>query len=227
MPSVAFDSLRAGAAEVEDILRADPTPRGGLSPQPSITRALTRAALVMLCGHFERYVRDSIEEAVEIINATGVEPDQLPIKFKLLHAREGADRLSVTDWHRREQAITSFLESDGWLWADLPVSRLEGNRLLWNLKSPDPYRLMKLYEIWGVDDIFSRITRVNHMRDRFFSRLTELVQKRNNIAHGTYAVEATRGELTEYLRIVAEFCRRSDGVLAHVLRYQMKVPCSW
>ena len=227
MPSAAYYSLITGAEEVEDILRADPTPRGGLSPQPSITRALTRAALVMLCGHFERYVRGSIEEAVEIINTTGVERDQLPTKFKLLHTRTGADRLLETDWHRREQAITSFLESDGWLWADLPVSRLEGTKLLWNLKSPDPYRLMKLYEIWGVEDIFGRITKAQHTRDRFFSRLTELVQKRNNIAHGTYAVEATRGELMDYLGIVAEFCRRADGVLAHVLRYQMKVPCGW
>jgi len=165
----------------------------------------------MLCGHFERYVRDSIEEAVEIMNTTGVEPDQLPVEFKLLHAREGTDRLSETDWRRREQAITSFLESDGWLWADLPVGKLEGNRLLKNLKTPLPYKLMKLYKIWGVDDIFSRITRMDHTRNRFLSRLTELVQKRNNIAHGTYAVEATQGELKEYLRVVAEFCRRADG----------------
>ena len=226
MPSQALHDLGVGASEVRDILRADPTPPGGLPLDPGITRALTRAALVMLCGHFERYIRGSVGEAIGIMNQATVDRDSLPPRFKLQHSREPVESLWQTSWERREEALCQFFESEGWLWARLPQGTLDEKRLLGFLKAPVPKRVARLYGMWGVNDIFRRITRAEHTRTRFRWRLKELVEKRNNIAHGEFTIETTRGDVDEYLDVVVEFCRRADGVLAKVLR-RWGVPCGW
>ena len=227
MPSQALQALGVGALEVGVILAVDPTPPGGLSPHPARTRAVTRAALVMLCGHFERYVRGSIEEAVEFLNSAGVHSDRLPTRFRLQHTREPMESLSDTQWYRREEQLGSFVKNEGWLWAAVPPSSLEGRRLLTSMNTPTPKKVIKVYRMWGVNDIFRRITRASHTRGRFRSRLGELVQKRNNIAHGDFTVDTTRGDMEEYLDVVEEFCRRADGVLAKILHSWTNVPSGW
>ncbi|WP_420461663.1 MAE_28990/MAE_18760 family HEPN-like nuclease [Candidatus Palauibacter sp.] len=227
MSSKAFESFFNGSGEVQDILDADPGPLGGLSEEPETTRALTRAALVMLYGHFERYVRESMEEAVDLMNIEKVEPGLLPITFKLRHSRKAVRRMSEMAWEKRETALGEFITMEGWLWADVPAGKLDIKNLLEDLKSPTPKTLMKLYSMWGVPDIFRRITRKPQMRRLFWLSLEELVHKRNNIAHGDFAVETTQGDVRQYVKIASEFCRRTDGVLAMVLQQRMRVPCAW
>ena len=226
MPSQALLDFNIGASEVTDILRADPTPPGDIPQDPDITRALTRAALVMLCGHFERYIRGSVEEAIEIMNEAIFDRDLLPLRFKLQHSREPVERLWRTSWERRDKAFGKFFENEGWLWAPLPQGRLDEESLLGFLKAPVPQKMARLYRMWGVENIFRRITRAEHTRTRFLLRLKELVEKRNKIAHGEFTIETTRGDMDEYLDVVAQFCRRADGVLAKVLR-RWGVPCAW
>jgi len=226
MSSRALQKLSDGAAEVRDILSADPTPRGGFSPQPAITRALTRAALVMLSGHFERYLRASVEEAIEILNDGGIKRDQLPIILRLQHSRESVERLAKTSWERRAKALCEFVESEGWFWGEVSSGTLNEQRLLSVLKTPKPKKVVKLYRMWGVEDIFTRITRADHTRKHFWLRLTELVDKRNNIAHGDFMIETTGRDVYQYLNAVEEFCRRVDGVMANILR-RWGLPCDW
>lgn len=226
MPSQALGDFNVGASEVRDILRADPTPPGSIPQDPDITRALTRAALVMLCGHFERYIRGSVEEAIGILNRTEFNRDRLPLLFKLRHSRKSVDRLSQISWERRGEPLGEFFETEGWLWTPSPQGTLDEKKLLEFLGTPVPKKVITLYAMWGVENIFRRITRSKHTRTRFFLRLKELVEKRNNIAHGDFTIETTRDEMDEYLDVVGEFCRRADGVLAKVLRL-WGVRCGW
>ena len=140
------------------------------------------------------------------------------MRFKLQHSRGPVEKLSQTSWEGRDEALREFFESEGWLWSRLPQGMLDEKRLLEFLKTPVPKRVARLYRMWGVNDIFRRITRAEHTRTRFLWRLKELVEKRNNIAHGDFTIETTRGDVDEYLDVVVEFCRRADGVLAKVLR---------
>ena len=229
MPSEALKSFRRGSGEVGDILVADPGKPGGLSAEPAITRALTRAALVMLYGHFERYVRQSVEEAVDVMNVGGVQSDHLPTILKLRHSRPAVARVSRMSWEnpRREAALKELMEGDGWLWEPGGVGTLEGKRLLERLKSPTPKNLLRVYQMWWVRDIFVRITRTARTRRRLRMSVEELVHKRNNIAHGDFVIETTRGDVERYADVAGEFCRRADGVLAVQLRRRMRVPCDW
>ncbi len=74
-----------------------------------------------------------------------------------------------------------------------------------------------MFKLWGVSDIFSAITRQPHTRQRMWLKLEELVDKRNDIAHGDSGAEATYQDIASYVAVVRTFCTRADRVLSRVL----------
>ena len=227
MKSRALQALEKGVEEVDHLLLADPTPRGGLSPQPEVTRAVIRAAIVLLCGHFERYIRAVSEEAVGAVNREDIRYNDLSVDLRLQHSRIGIDQLIERKWESRETALMEFVNSDSWLWADVPKVDLIADRLLTWLKSPKPERLRRVFRLWGIDDIFSKITRKPTTRGEFWLRVKELVEKRNNIAHGDFTVEATRSDVKAYQKVVREFCRRADAALERALETHVGIAGAW
>lgn len=227
MPSDAHQALRRGLEEVSDLLRADPTPRGGLSPDPALTRAVTRACVVILCSHFERYLRSANEEAVGLLNRSKVKGESLTERLRLQHSRVAIRELANTEWTRRADGLRRFAQVDAWLWSKAEKDLLYHERIMQWMKSPKPQEVIRFYRLWGIDDIFTAITRRPHTRQQLFLKLTELVEKRNNIAHGDIATETTANEVREYQKTVAKFCDRVDRRLARKLRVSLSVNCDW
>jgi hypothetical protein len=85
------------------------------------------------------------------------------------------------------------------------------------MKAPNPKSLTRAFQIWGTADIFDAITRTAVTRSRLWKRINELVEKRNNIAHGDFTVEAQSTDVTEYITAVRKFCERSDRQMARNL----------
>lgn len=226
--STALQNLEVGVEEVGHLLSADPTPRGGVSPQPAVTRAVIRAAVVLLCSHFERYLRSVTEEVVEILNNSSVDAERLSLEFRLQHTRVGVDKITRFQWEKREESLRNLITSDGWLWTDASeLGTLDASRVLTWFKSPDPKRVKRLFKFWGIEDIFGSITRKPQTRAHFHRRLKELVEKRNRIAHGELAVEATRADIKMYEKSVTEFCRRADSALRRALKRNLGVSDVW
>lgn len=220
MASASLLSLRRGLLEIDELQRADPTPVGDAPKNPEISRVVGRASVVLLSSHFERYIYALNEEATEVLNREEVQGHVLPELLRLIHSQSAIDDLFATQWDRRGPGLTAFVEDEAWLWARNRPGFLEHKNLLEWMKAPSPQNLTRYFRCWGIEDIFSVVTRAPHTRSDLWLRIEELVSKRNNIAHGDLSVEATSIELGQYRDASATFAERADRLLAkHVGKY--------
>jgi len=227
MPSDAHQVLEQGLDEVSDLLRADPAPRGHLSPDPALTRAVTRACVVLLCSHFERYLRSVNEEAIALVNESEVEGGALPERLRLQHSRVAVRELTDQQWTHRAQGLRVFAQGDAWLWSQAAKGPLNHRRIMQWMKSPTPKEVRRYYQLWGIDRVFERITRKTSTKRQLWLKMTELVDKRNNIAHGDLATEATAKDVRSYRETVGRFSDRVDRLLARILRVSLGIDCDW
>jgi hypothetical protein len=227
LASKVLAALLDGIQEVRDLLRANPTPLGNLPGRPQVVRAINRASVVLLSSHLERYVRAVNEEAVAQINQVTIGGSTLLERFRLQHSRDAIEMMLETQWDNRATQLSAFVLTDAWLWGNVPKGDLEADRLVGWLKSPSPERINRLFELWGIPDMFGKVTRRPHTRARLWLKLNELVEKRNNIAHGDATTTATYQDVASYLAAVRAFCSRADGVLARALARQLSIAKPW
>lgn len=227
MASKALAAVLAGMQEVRDLLRANPTPLGDLPGRPQVVRAINRASVVLLSSHLERYVRAVNEEAVAQVNQVTIVGSMLLERFRLQHSRDAIEMMLETQWDNRAIQLCGFVLTDAWLWGNAPKGNLEADRLVGWMKSPLPDRINRLFELWGILDVFGKVTRRPHTRARLWMKLNELVEKRNNIAHGDATTTATYQDVSSYLAAVRTFCLRADGVLARALARKLGIAKPW
>jgi len=227
MPSNALLSLLTGIQEVRDLQHANPTPPGGMPSRPQVVRAINRSSVVLLASHLERYLRALNEEAVGAVNRTAVPGTVLPEGLRLQHSRVPIEDMLETQWDNRATQLGSFVLQDSWLWGNAPKGDLAADRLLQWMRSPFPERIMRFFALWGVVDVFGEVTRRSHTRARLWLKLKELIEKRNNIAHGDATTGATYQDIASYLSVVWEFCKRADKVLGRAVGQHLRAAPPW
>lgn len=219
MSSDALGSFLDAVREVHALQMANPSPDSS-SPfsRPTVKRAIGRSQVVLLSGHFERYLREVNEEAISYLCAQSVQVEELPLSVRLRHARSPVDDLFERAWERRELALRAFASTEARLWIDgAVVSELDAGRLLEWMKTPNSKNVQRYFRQWGLDDIFSSVTRKESVRADLWLRLDELVDKRNNIAHGDLTVEATHMDVVRFLSALRRFVPRIDARFARIL----------
>jgi hypothetical protein len=219
MSSSALNALLAGLAEIRALQRANPSPQQGSGlKRPEVVRAIGRSEIVLLSSHFERFIYALNEEAAASVCEATVLSGALPELLKLEHSRHAIDSIFATSWERRGPALQRYSADEAGIWSpNAAVITLDAARLLTWMRAPNPRNVIRFFQIWGIKDIFSEITRKKVTYAALRLRLGELVEKRNNIAHGDFTTEATYLDIVQYVSAVKTFCTRADARLAKQL----------
>jgi hypothetical protein len=219
MASTALTALLEALQEIQALQLANPSPTAK-SPfkGPAVKRAIGRGQVVLLSSHFERYIYEVNEEAIEFLLSIPIGVVALPVKIRLMHARAPIDAMVETSWEHREEGLRAFALHEAPLWDDgSDLQTFEHERLLEWMKAPKSKKLVRYFSQWEVANIFDSVTRKESVRTDLWLRIDELVDKRNNIAHGDLTVEATHLDIQKYLRAVRTFTTRVDRHFSKVL----------
>lgn len=221
MTSQALVGLLAGVQEVRALRAYYPVPRRGIATgiEATAVKAHGRASVVLLSSHFERYFYALNEQAIQWLNLQGCTVDRFPEQLLLLHSKQALDEVAEMAWERRAGALRDFVAHQGPLWGAIGVPViLDAEPLLAFMKAPNPKTLKRFFKLYGVEDIFASTTYKAHTRSDYYLTLNELVDKRNNIAHGNAQTEALPLDITHYLDIVERFCRSADKRMGRTLK---------
>lgn len=212
--SESLTRLQAGLTEVRALLAANPVPRQGL-PRFDVLRAIGRSSVVLTTSHFEAFIYGLTEEMSTAIIRESTNGRRLPVRLRLRHSSEIIEQAAATGWESREKFMIELFSTEGALWldGDYQVKELSHERFLNSFKTPRAKPLIKYFRDWGIDDIFTAITRKPTTRKELFLRIDELGEKRNLIAHGDFTVQATASDIRRFLRAVDAFCTRSDRLM--------------
>jgi len=190
-------------------------------------KAVGRAQVVLLSSHFEKYFYSLNDEAVDILNDAAITAAALPETLRLVHSSQKIDDLAAANWDKRGHGLTAFVASEGWLWRSDLIGRLEARSLIAWMNTPSPKNIKRYFKNFGIEDIFSQITKKPTQRKRFFLGIQDFVDLRNNIAHGDAAAQATYNDVQRYLRVAREFCERADSAFARYLGNSMLNQRPW
>ena len=95
------------------------------------------------------------------------------------------------------------------------------------MKAPKPQSLIRYYKYWGIDDIFTAITRSTASRTQLWLAVQGLVDLRNNIAHGDFAAQTTPADVKRYLNFAKTFCERADGKMSVAISRSLQIARPW
>lgn len=210
--------LDSGLTEVRALLAANPAP-GPSFPRLDVIRAIGRSAVVLTVSHLEAYLHNLTEEAVLFLAESCESGIDVPLRLRLRHSARPLEDAAKKGWEHRETILIQLFDIERALWTSgvSMAQPLDHERLLGALKTPRSKPLIRYFRDWGIDDIFTEITRKPTTRKEMYLRIDELGEKRNLIAHGDLNAQATAGDVKRYVEAVSAFCRRVDRVMSRRL----------
>lgn len=211
---MALDSFQEGTTEVEILQRLATEAGTGVAEQ---TNALCRAAVVLLVSHFEAFLKTIAEEFVDTVGAGNIPSGQLPAGLRLAHTLPQLESIVGTGDEVQRASLLKKLGSVSQLWND------EAKPPKGALQAKTFARLVTSANTEVINDLFSRMGNKGLVCDgdldvpadngevRVVSidfGLRDVVQCRNDIAHGKSDRKPTAADVTRYMQFLLAFATR-------------------
>lgn len=192
MASPALTSLRESRlAEVRALLRLRPHRTPGDPDSVAEANAVNRATVVVLVAHFEGFVDDLIDDAVDVLNSNGPATGDLPLELLAVHVAAELNTVAeMQDMSKRASRTRDLFVDYAALWLDenLAPGRLTAAGIAANLDNPGAKQVARVLGFLGMRHVFDDV-RMPDGADPV-KRLNEMVGVRNSIAHGGSPVVA-------------------------------------
>lgn len=224
----AGDEFLAGVAEVRVLLSL--CHEGAGEQHVDRDNAVRRAAVVLLVSHFESFLRTIGEEFVDVLSSGSLEARDMPSGIRELHTVPRLQEIVSTGDAIQRHALLRKLSDVAVLWKDQakpPRGALQAHRLSREVTSAEPKKIDLLFGLMGSTvavcdgdlDISDGDESVISLNIRL--GLTDVVQCRNDIAHGDSSRKPTQEDVDKYLlflsALAARLQRKADGLAAAYL----------
>ena len=217
MPSQAFSKLQKRLKDIQDLLDAGEKKGGkGVGRKWNVV-ALWRSAIVLCCAHLEGFVEDLFVESVNRITRANLGTAKVPDELKLIPLRRLADRIKHSeDRQKRDEALRGLLKEAAKLShpakiirsADIP--RKDIMQVTGSFMNPWPNEIDNLFANLGTPRILDGISWQGAGNRSIRARISELVNRRNKIVHGTLGHKVYKTQVTSYRKFLETFARNLD-----------------
>lgn len=215
----ARDDFSAGVVEVEVLRAVTARQSAGSASDLAEINAINRAAVLLLVSHFEGYLKSVAEEFVDFLNSCDISARQVPEALRELHTEGRLREILSSNDVKQRQALYSKLDSVVALWvADKKIvpGILKAEKLSRLVTNAHSETIDKLYVCMGVrthvcdgdldvDFGEGEVTPVN-----IRLALRDIVQCRNDIAHGSPERVPTPEDVERYVAILSGLADRLD-----------------
>ncbi len=186
------------------------------------TESLNRAAVVLLCAHFEGFLEDLFRESVASMENAHVPSGSVPRVLVMEALSEDARKLSqskdmgdrVATLQRLMNRIRPFVDPT----RPIQPGEIDTTPITRSLENPTTEKVKALYSHLGFQDILDGVSWRAAGNQSVRRNINELVDLRNKIAHGEREVPVVWADVDRYRKYVVG----TSGILDAKLRDHLR-----
>jgi len=224
----AADEFAAGEAEVRVLLSF--CVESDKDEDVARNNAVRRAGVVLLVSHFESFLRTLAENFVDVLSTGALEARSIPTGVRELHTIPRLYEIVSSNDPKQRHALLRKLGDISALWNDSAKparGTLSATKLSREVTSAKADKIDNLFSLMGSPvavcdgdiDLSNDDEEVISLNIRL--ALADVVQCRNDIAHGDSSRKPTQEDVDKYLLLLAALAqrlqRKSDGLTAAFL----------
>ena len=184
------------------------------------------SCVLLLSSYLEKYVESLVVETIDVLNSTNLLVRHIPEPLRVVQIKEVMQDLSklfqkdVTrvNLTKMLQESQSVIANYGWfLDHSQPYNKLSGEPLIGDnrFSNPSPEKIDILFRHLGINSLVGRVIDSERKPDRgaVRAKVTEMVNKRNDIAHTGGTVTVTREDVAAYLVYSRRLVRGIDALV--------------
>lgn len=180
--------------------------------------ALSRGSIVLLSSHLEAYIKRLGEVALDSMYTRSVPRTGLSSRFYYYISKDIIDEIrNTSDPKSLGEKIFSLLERDLSYWSHTGPfpSQIQVDRFNKGFSNPTFKKIEKYFNRFGYENYGRDLaTLLAGAYQLTTNAVDNLIDIRNQIAHGDPRITRTPSELKEMIRTIRFFCRITDGVFA-------------